>query len=329
MSETPSSADTAAHRPPEGGILQRSGVLVVDKPAGMTSHDVIARLRRIFGTRRVGHAGTLDPMATGVLVVGIERGTKFLAHVVAHNKRYEATAEFGATTVTEDCESAATSIAPAASIRALRPEAVATALTSFCGDIEQRPSSVSAVKINGKRAHELVRAGKDVQLPARPVSIHSLTVDQVELLERSAADAALVGEGPRWRAAFAVHCSSGTFVRALARDAGEALGVGGYLTQLRRVSSGPFPLAEAQTLEQLAARPVLTWTLDEAMARCFPVREISEPQARDLALGKWLEPIGLQGVHAAVGPRGRAIALIEERGSRAASVFVARPAGMD
>ncbi|MCZ9304342.1 tRNA pseudouridine(55) synthase TruB [Corynebacterium sp. c9Ua_112] len=301
-------------------ILDRSGVVLVDKPSGPTSHDMVAKLRRIMGTRRVGHSGTLDPMATGLLVVGVERGTKFLAHVVAHDKRYEATVRLGAATHTDDAEGEVLSTAAPADLEALTEERIHAAFDAQRGDIMQRPTSVSSIKIDGKRAHELVREGQEVVLPERPVTIFSLEVLDVVF----GVDATSCID-----VRISVHCSSGTYIRAIARDVGEALGVGGHLTQLRRTSVGPFDISEARTLEQLEKAPQLSLNLDEAMVRCFDVREVSESEGVDLSLGKWLQPVGHKGVHAAVTPSGRAIALVEEKGKRAASVFVARPAGMD
>lgn len=308
---------------PQGTILERSGVIVVDKPAGMTSHDVVGRLRRIMGTRRVGHSGTLDPMATGVLVVGIERGTKFLAHVVSHDKRYEATVRLGSSTVTDDFEGEVVSTASPEALHALSEEQIRAAFAAQIGDIMQRPSSVSSIKINGRRAHELVREGHDVVLPERPVSVFSLEVSDVSFVSDATSDS------PHWSATISVHCSSGTYIRSIARDVGKQLGVGGHLTALRRTSAGPFDIAEARTLAQLEEDPQLSLSLDEAMVRCFPTREISEDEGKNVALGKWLEPEGRKDVYAVVTPSGQAIALLKEKGKRAASVFVARPDGMD
>ncbi|MCS5479208.1 tRNA pseudouridine(55) synthase TruB [Corynebacterium sp. YIM 101645] len=290
--------------------LAGSGLVVVDKPAGMTSHDVVSRLRRFFSTRRVGHAGTLDPMATGVLVVGIERGTKFLAHMVAATKAYDATIRLGAATTTDDAEGEMTGGASAVSIS---EEQVLTAIAELTGEIMQRPSSVSAIKIDGRRAHELVRAGEEVEIPARPV-----TVTRFDAL-------AFRREGDFLDVDVSVDCSSGTYIRSLGRDLGEALGVGGHLTALRRTAVGPFVLDDAHPLDALEHSPQLSLTLDEALTRNYPVLPVTDEEADALAMGKWLEPRGLDGVHAAVAPDGRAIALIREKGKRLATVFVARP----
>lgn len=290
--------------------LSTSGIVVVDKPAGMTSHDVVARLRRFFGTRKVGHAGTLDPMATGVLVAGIERGTKLLAHLVADDKVYSTTIRLGASTTTDDAEGDIVSQTDAS---ALTDEAIMAKVAALTGDIMQVPSKVSAIKIDGKRAHELVREGKEVFIPARPVTVFSFDVSQIR------------HEGSFVDVDARVHCSSGTYIRSLARDMGEALGVGGHLTALRREASGPFTLAHARTLESLEATPQLSLTLDEALTTAWPVLEVTADEYAALAMGKWLEPRGLKGVHAAVGPDGRAVALVKEKGSRLSTIFVARP----
>lgn len=290
--------------------LSTSGIVVVDKPAGMTSHDVVARLRRFFGTRKVGHAGTLDPMATGVLVAGIERGTKLLAHLVADDKVYSTTIRLGAVTTTDDAEGEVVSQADAS---ALTDEAIMAEVATLTGDIMQVPSKVSAIKIDGKRAHELVREGKEVVIPARPVTVFSFDVSSIRR------------EGSFIDLDARVHCSSGTYIRSLARDMGEALGVGGHLTALRREASGPFTLAHARTLDEFEESAELSLSLDEALTAAWPVLEVTADEYAALAMGKWLEPRGLKGVHAAVGPDGRAVALVKEKGSRLSTIFVARP----
>lgn len=290
--------------------LAGSGIVVVDKPEGMTSHDVVARLRRIFGTRKVGHAGTLDPMATGVLVAGIERGTKLLAHLVADDKVYSTTIRLGVSTSTDDAEGEVIAQTDASGIT---DEQIAAQVAALTGEIMQVPSKVSAIKINGKRAHELAREGKEVDIPPRPVTVFSFEITDVRrgdtLIDVDAT----------------VHCSSGTYVRSLARDMGEALGVGGHLTDLRRHSSGPFHLTHARTLDELADTPALSLTIDEALITGWPVSDVTSEEYAALAMGKWLKPRGLKGVHAAVGPDGRAVALVKEKGSRLSTVFVARP----
>ena len=290
--------------------LSTSGVVVVDKPAGMTSHDVVARLRRIFGTRKVGHAGTLDPSATGVLVAGIERGTKLLAHLVADEKVYSTTIRLGAVTSTDDAEGDVLSETDASH---LTDAAIMEQVRALTGDIMQVPSKVSAIKIDGKRAHELVREGKNVEIPPRPVTIFSFDVSAIRR------------EGPFVDVDARVHCSSGTYIRSLARDMGDALGVGGHLTALRREASGPFTLDHARTLAELEDSASLSLTLDEALSTAWPVLNVTENEYAALAMGKWLSPRGLEGVHAAIGPDGRAVALVKEKGNRLSTIFVARP----
>lgn len=289
--------------------LAASGLVIVDKPAGLTSHDVVARLRRIFQTRKVGHAGTLDPMATGVLVAGIERGTKLLTHLVGADKVYETTIRLGASTTTDDAEG---EIIATADTSHITDEQIAQGIAALTGDIMQKPSAVSAIKIDGKRAHERVRAGEEVDIPARPVTVHSFThtVRRGEHLDIDAQ----------------VHCSSGTYIRSLARDLGASLGVGGHLVALRRLRVGPYPSTQAKTLEELEANPQLTYSMDEALKLGWPVLDVTQEEYDALALGKWLTPRGLDGVHVAVGPDGRAVALVREKGKRLATTFVARPA---
>ncbi|MEZ2121091.1 tRNA pseudouridine(55) synthase TruB [Corynebacterium sp. CCM 9203] len=293
--------------------LARSGLIIVDKPAGLTSHDVIARLRRAFGTRKVGHAGTLDPMATGVLVVGIERGTRFLAHLVAETKSYTGTIRLGSSTSTDDAEGEVLTVAPNGAVSTLDDATITTALDGLRGEIMQKPSSVSAIKINGKRAHERVRAGESVDIPARPVTVHRLDVSA----QRRTTDHLDLDVD--------VLCSSGTYIRSLARDLGEILGVGGHLTSLRRTSVGPFSISAARPLTEIMETPRLSLSLDEALIAAFPVLEVTQEDGSALAMGKWLEPRGVKGVHAAVTPDGRAIALVKEGRKRLATVFVARP----
>lgn len=282
----------------------------MDKPAGMTSHDVVAKLRRAFGTRKVGHAGTLDPMATGVLVAGIERGTKFLAHVVAETKTYRATIRLGASTTTDDREG---EILTQSDASHLTLEDIKREVAQLTGDILQKPAAVSAIKINGRRAHELVREGQEVDIPARPVTVHRFDISAVTLN----ADTVDID--------CEVFCSSGTYIRSLARDLGAGLGVGGHLVALRRETVGPFTLKHAKTLAELESGPEFSLTLDQALAASFPVLEVTPTEAADLAMGKWLSPRGLKGVHAAVTPDGQAVALVKEQGKRVSTVFVARP----
>ncbi|CAM4003614.1 tRNA pseudouridine(55) synthase TruB [Corynebacterium belfantii] len=293
--------------------LANSGLVIVDKSQGMTSHDVVSKIRRIFSTKKVGHAGTLDPMATGVLVLGLERGTKFLAHMVASTKSYAATIRLGAATTTDDREGETITSASPDQLAAITETMISDAVEQFRGSIMQRPAAVSAIKIDGKRAHQRVREGEKVEIPARPV-----TISRYDILEirRNAAFIDIDVE---------VDCSSGTYIRSLARDLGEELGVGGHLTALRRTQVGPFTLDNAVTLEKLEETPHVSLTLDQALAASYPVLSVSEKEASNLAMGKWLAPRGLKGTHAAVDPHGRTIALVKEQGKRLATIFVARP----
>ncbi|MEE6139415.1 tRNA pseudouridine(55) synthase TruB [Mycobacterium sp. 050128] len=289
------------------------GLVVVDKPAGMTSHDVVGRCRRIFSTRRVGHAGTLDPMATGVLVIGVDRATKILGLLTASEKSYAATIRLGQTTSTEDAEG---ELLQTISASHVTDQAVAEAIAGLRGDIEQVPSAVSAIKVDGKRAYQRVREGEAVELKARPVRIDRFEVSAT----RRRGDVIDLDVD--------VDCSSGTYIRALARDLGTALGVGGHLTALRRSRVGRFELDQALTLDELAERPRLSWTLDEACLLVFPRRVLTPEEAEASSHGRPLSPTGIDGVYAASDDAGRVIALLRDEGSRTKSVVVIRPATM-
>ncbi|MDN5749085.1 MAG: tRNA pseudouridine(55) synthase TruB [Pseudonocardia sp.] len=285
------------------------GLVVVDKPAGLTSHDVVGRLRRILHTRKIGHAGTLAPMATGVLVCGVGRATKLLGHLALDTKAYTATIRLGAATSTDDAEG---EILATADASAVTDAAITAGIGALTGAIMQVPSSVSAVKVDGKRAYARVRAGEEVVLAARPVTVSAFT-----LLARRAADLDVV-----------VECTSGTYVRALARDLGTALGVGGHLTALRRTRVGPFALEHARTLEQLEHDCALSLPLDEAVALAFPRRDLDADAAADIRYGRPLPAAGLSGVYGVFSPTGRALALVAERdGGPARPVVVLAPAG--
>ena len=288
------------------------GIVVVDKPAGITSHDVVSRCRRIFGTRKVGHAGTLDPMATGVLVVGIERATKILGLLTATEKSYSATIRLGRSTTTDDAEGEVLQDIPVAD--GLIDDAILTGVAALRGEIAQRPSAVSAIKVGGKRAYQLAREGEHVELAARSVRIERFDVLAVRRNE------------PFVDLDVAVDCSSGTYIRALARDLGSGLGVGGHLTALRRTRVGEYGLEHARTLEELADRPALSYPLDDACLLAFPRRDITDEQAADAAHGRPLPAAGIDGVYAATDSRGRVLALLEDRGPRTRSVVVIRPA---
>ncbi|MBF6274381.1 MULTISPECIES: tRNA pseudouridine(55) synthase TruB [Nocardia] len=293
------------------------GLLIIDKDGGQTSHDVVARCRKILRTRKIGHAGTLDPMATGVLVLGVERATKLLGLLSLTTKSYTATIRLGQATVTDDAEGEVLATIPAGH---LAHADIAAAVAALTGDIQQVPSTVSAIKVNGERAYARARAGEQVELAARPV-----TVSRFDILGRRDID---TGATTFVDLDVEVDCSSGTYIRALARDLGTALGVGGHLTALRRTRVGPFTLEHARTLEQLADEPSLNLDVDAAVRLAFPHREIDAEQAESLRDGRWLDPVGLRGVHAATTTDGRTIALLEEKGKRSSPVFVVRPRGL-
>ncbi len=292
------------------------GLVLVDKPVGWTSHDVVARVRRLTGTRKVGHAGTLDPMATGVLVVGVNRATRLLTYLVGADKTYTATVRLGVTTVTDDAEGEPTSVSDAAGVD---ETAVRTGVRALTGPIEQVPSSVSAIKVDGKRSYARVRAGEDVALAARPVTVHRF---EVLGLRPGTHDGTAVVD-----VEVEVECSSGTYVRALARDLGAGLGVGGHLTALRRTRVGPYGIERARTLDQLEERFDLLPSAEAARA-AFPVRELSADEATALSFGKRLTPSGLgEGPVAAIAPDGTLVALVGDRGSSARPLLVLAPAG--
>ncbi len=286
-------------------MTAESGLVVVDKPAGLTSHDVVARIRRLAGTRKVGHAGTLDPMATGVLVVGVERATRLLGHLMLTDKAYDATIRLGVATTTDDAEGEVVSTAQTGDL----DEAVVRAtLAEFVGDLLQVPTAVSAVKVDGKRAYARVRAGEQVELDPRPVTVHELVVHDV----RSGREGVDVDVSLR--------CSSGTYVRAIARDAGARIGVGGHLAALRRTAVGPYGLDVARTLDQLADSFELLPISDAARA-AFPSVDLDQVAADDVRVGRPLD-VPLEGLSAVFAPDGEFLALYEPRDGRARPVAV-------
>ena len=311
-----------------------SGLVIVDKPGGLTSHDVVARIRRLAHTRRVGHAGTLDPMATGVLVIGVEKATRLLGHLMLTEKTYEATIRLGQSTTTDDADGEPTGGNPATDVSAAALNAEIARLT---GDIRQVPSSVSAIKVNGQRAYKLTRAGEAPELAARPVTIYEFRVLGVS----EAGDFLDVDAR--------IRCSSGTYIRALARDLGAALGTGGHLTALRRTAVGPYTLAQARTLKELEdqaqdqehsperSRPALdaptVTPLAEAAAAAFPRVDLTADEALRLAQGARLAlPASATGSGdlshgtplAAFDPEGGLVALVtaEDGRLRSLAVFV-------
>ena len=352
--------ERARRRPdvPRGAVTAVDGVLVVDKPQGLTSHDVVGATRRLAATRKVGHAGTLDPMATGLLLLGIGRATRFLTYLVGADKTYEATVRLGAETTTEDADGEITATR-GCRIEDLPEDRLQEALTALTGPIQQVPSAVSAIKIDGVRAYQRIRDGQDVELRARPVTIHELR------LTGEPRKAIVDGDGARSDGSgtveavdidILVSCSSGTYVRALARDLGRALGCGAHLTALRRTAVGPFDIDEAHTLADLSAQVeadasapephgVTTVPLEEVARRCFERLALSQDEAHALRYGQPLDAAVLkraeapetrrpqaspgaaeQRVVAGFAPGGRLVALLRHQGPRARPVLVLDPA---
>jgi tRNA pseudouridine55 synthase len=310
---------------------QLSGLVIVDKPGGMTSHDVVARIRRLAGTRRVGHAGTLDPMATGVLVVGVEKATRLLGYLTLTEKQYDATIRLGQSTTTDDAEGEITFTASAADVSS---DTLTKAVAGLTGEIQQVPPAVSAVKVAGQRAYRLTRAGAAPELMARPVSVYEFSVTALHRVD-DLLDIDVT-----------VRCSSGTYIRALARDLGAALGTGGHLTRLRRTRVGGYGVEAARTLEQLTERFEVV-PLAQAASAAFPRRDLSADEARRLAHGGRLPavsagdpavsaagpadsaaplgspaPGGPAGPTAAYGPDGTLIALVTEESGQARPLVV-------
>ena len=350
--------DRARRRPdvPRGAVTAADGLLVVDKPQGLTSHDVVGATRRLAATRKVGHAGTLDPMATGLLLLGIGRATRFLTYLVGADKTYEATVRLGVETTTEDADGQIIA-ARGCRIEDLPEGRLQEVLTALTGPIQQVPSAVSAIKVDGVRAYQRVRDGQDVELQARPITIHELRLTAGP--RKTVVEAAL-SDGPDAAEAvdidILVSCSSGTYVRALARDLGRALGCGAHLTALRRTAVGPFDIDEAHTLADLSAQVetdasspephgVTTLPLEELARRCFERLSLTEDEARALRYGQPLDaevlergeaPEGRrlqasaktaeQRVVAGFAPGGRLVALLRHQGPRARPVLVLDPA---
>ena len=363
--------DRARRRPdvPRGAVTAADGILVVDKPQGLTSHDVVGATRRLAATRKVGHAGTLDPMATGLLLLGVGRATRFLTYLVGADKTYAATIRLGLETTTEDAEGEVTA-AHGCRIDDLSGDRLQKALAGLTGQIQQVPSAVSAIKVDGVRAYKRVRDGQDVELEARPVTIHELRLTgepRQAVVDLAGAVAGGVATGAETDGAgdevqvvdldVVVSCSSGTYVRALARDLGQALGCGAHLTALRRTRVGPFDVGQASTLielsEQVEAdavtpdpRGAATVPLEDVARRCFEGLALTEPEARGLRHGQPLDAavleraeapegrlgevaskgISRQRVVAGFAPDGRLVALLRHQGSRVRPVLVLDPA---
>ena len=316
-----------------GGVL--SGLVIVDKPQGWTSHDVVGRMRRIAGTRKVGHAGTLDPMATGVLVVGINKATRLLTYIVGTSKTYTATIRLGQSTITDDAEGEVVATTSAA---AVTDEAIHDGVAALTGLIQQVPSSVSAIKVNGERAYARVRSGEEVKLAARPVTIHRFEVHGIHRAPRTGAADSAVGDPAAGNSAVVdidvtVECSSGTYIRALARDLGSALGVGGHLTALRRTHVGPYSLEQARTLEQLA-EDLQVLEMSQAARALMPNRELTAEETTEISFGRRIaagaeagSPEAATAEHPAAGfaPDGSLVALLADSGNFAKPVLVFAP----
>jgi tRNA pseudouridine55 synthase len=279
----------------------------------MTSHDVVSRVRRIAKTRRVGHAGTLDPMATGVLVLGVERATKLLNHLILTDKSYAATIRLGAATTTDDAEGERV---PGADASWLTRADIEQAIVPFTGEIMQRPATVSAIKVAGERAYARARAGETVELAARAVTVRRFDIVGEPRAENDFCDVDVV-----------VDCSSGTYIRALARDLGESLQVGGHLTALRRTRVGPFTLDHALTLEALAelGDPIVL-TLPAAIAAAMPIRRLTRDEGRELSFGRTIGATGIAGTYGGISETGEAVALLVESAGRARPVLGFAPA---
>ncbi|MGW7352714.1 tRNA pseudouridine(55) synthase TruB [Streptomyces sp. Z26] len=309
-----------------GSPYEPGGLVIVDKPAGHTSHDVVAKLRGMARTRRVGHAGTLDPMATGVLVLGVERATKLLGFLALTEKEYVGTVRLGQSTLTDDAEGEPTASRDASGVTR---EQIEAGVAEWTGDVMQVPSKVSAIKIDGKRSYKRARDGDDFEIPARPVTVSSFVVHGVH--EERAEDGT-----PVLDVLVSVVCSSGTYIRALARDLGAGLGVGGHLTALRRTRVGPYGLDTARTLEKLQAErdgsdAIGLLPLADAASAAFPRWDVDDRRAGLLANGVQIALTGPaagagDGVPvAAFGPDGRFVALVEGHAGRARSLAVFAP----
>ena len=282
-------------------MSKEHGFLVIDKPAGMTSHDVVAQVRKRLGTKQVGHAGTLDPMATGVLVVGINNATKFLQYIVTGRKRYSAVIRLGISTVTDDKEG---DVIAERDWRAVTDSDIENAIDKFRGTFMQVPSSVSAKKIAGERAYDLVREGKEVELAANEVTIHELKILAIRRGEHLDIDVD-------------VTCSAGTYIRAIARDLGAALGVGGHLIELRRTEVAPFNLAQAG---EIASAQVLP--LADAITKVLPKRELGFDEVVELRFGRRIDKSDVDGSVVGIAPDGEVAAILENREGRAQPVSV-------
>ena len=283
------------------------GFLVVDKAPGMTSHDVVVVARKALGTRKVGHAGTLDPMATGVLVLGFGNGTRLLQYITDGDKSYTATIVLGASTITDDREGEVISEVSAAHIS---DEEIKSGLAKMVGEIQQRPSSVSAVKVDGERAYDRVRAGEVFELAARTITISSLNVLEIRR------------PGSRIEIDIDVTCSAGTFIRAIARDLGSDLQVGGHLSVLRRTRVAGFPISQAISFDDLKNQTFTTLALSDVARATFQVRELALDEVSELSFGRALASNPSDEIFAALSPDDRLIALLKNESGKAKPIAV-------
>ena len=290
--------------------MASSGLVLVNKPTGMTSHDVVARARKVFGTKKIGHAGTLDPLATGLLVLGVESGTKLLTFLVGADKTYLATIRLGQATISDDSQSEVVSTADPEILSKITSEEITSEISQLTGEILQRPSSVSAIKVAGKRAYDLVRSGEEVELKERAVKVYSF-----EVLKESKTPEGYMDVSVK------VECSSGTYIRALARDLGEALGTYGHITALQRTEVGGFSLEQATELAELAESDTIP--LARAAQDIMPIRELSDSEVTDLVHGKQISSHGqAPALMAGISSTGRLVAVLEPSQTGLKSVVV-------
>lgn len=285
-------------------MTKESGFVVIDKPSGITSHDVVAKIRRALNTKKVGHAGTLDPMATGVLVLGINDGTKFLSFITDGKKRYQATIRLGASTITDDKEG---EVISTSATNHITDEQIRLQLEKFRGVILQRPSSVSAIKVDGVRSYDRVRRGENIELPSREVEIHELNI-------------IAISRGANLDIEIDVRCSAGTYIRAIARDLGSALGVGGHLTALRRTEVSPFSLDDVSSLESPQIMP-----LAESLSGVLPSRTVDGNEISELRFGRFIARSPFDGPGIAIDSNKQVVAMIENHGDQARPINVFNP----
>jgi tRNA pseudouridine55 synthase len=292
-----------------------SGLVLIDKPQGWTSHDIVAKLRGIAGTRRVGHAGTLDPMATGLLLLGVNAGTKLLTFLVGEGKTYEATIRLGASTITDDAEGDILSQAEPSRVRAITADQVEAALANLRGEIMQVPSSVSAIKVDGERAYAKVRGGDEVKLAARPITVSKFEMTKTPQIVETEGGVFLDFDA-------VIECSSGTYIRALARDMGEALKVGGHLTALRRTRIGSYKIEDAAAMQNLTRENLVITSMFDSVKDAFELRELSEQEVIDLRHGKRIAARGATAPEIAGVHEQRLIAMLEPIGTQLKSSVV-------